>query len=259
MDCFIEALKKDTEENIIDELFKETIDLYSKKKGFSFLISIFLKIYKKNLCNELMEKFKEMNKSQKDNEKNMDRKEYLGEEEYKSEFKSIISEADNLLNNNGYNAIQFYGIILCYLNYYDYDNFTLLINELYDKKPNDLFEILIIYKIHFINPINQKMKFYNEFIKYVILKKEFDIFENGLNYIQDIETFTNVINENKEEIYNKYLLSDKSHKNNVKLDNNLKIQIIENIEKPIDIVKPTDIDKPPIKDDIIDTNNPENP
>ena len=65
MDYFIEALKKIREENKIDDLYKETIDLYSKKKGFSFLISIFLKIYKnkKDLCNDLMKKFKEMNKS----------------------------------------------------------------------------------------------------------------------------------------------------------------------------------------------------
>ena len=62
MDYFIEV--KIREENKIDDLYKETIDLYSKKKGFSFLISIFLKIYKnkKDLCNDLMNKFKEMKK-----------------------------------------------------------------------------------------------------------------------------------------------------------------------------------------------------
>ena len=120
MDYFIEALKKDGEENKIDDLYKETIDLYSKKKGFSFLISIFLGVYKnkKDLCNDLMKKFKEMNKNPKDNEKNMDRKSYLGEKEYKSEFNKIKSEADNLINDKKYNPIQFYGIILCYLNFF---------------------------------------------------------------------------------------------------------------------------------------------
>ena len=51
MEYFIEALKKEGEESKIDELYKETIELYSKKKGFTFLIELFLKIYqKKNLC-----------------------------------------------------------------------------------------------------------------------------------------------------------------------------------------------------------------
>ena len=58
-----------------------------------------------------MKKFKEMNKNPKDNEKNMDRKSYL--KEYKSKFNTIISEVDKLINENNYNKIQFYGIILC--------------------------------------------------------------------------------------------------------------------------------------------------
>ena len=33
MNIFIEALKKNGEENKIDELYKETINLYSKKKA----------------------------------------------------------------------------------------------------------------------------------------------------------------------------------------------------------------------------------
>ena len=40
MKIFIEALKKNEEENKLDELLKETLSLYSKKKGFGFLISI---------------------------------------------------------------------------------------------------------------------------------------------------------------------------------------------------------------------------
>ena len=50
IDFFIKALEKNGEENIINVLYKETIELYSMKEGFNFMIELFLKIYqKKNL------------------------------------------------------------------------------------------------------------------------------------------------------------------------------------------------------------------
>jgi len=50
IDFFIKALEKNGEENIINVLYKETIELYSMKEGFTFMIELFLKIYqKKNL------------------------------------------------------------------------------------------------------------------------------------------------------------------------------------------------------------------
>ena len=229
MEYFMEALKKNGEESKIDELYKETIELYSKKKGFNFLIELFLKIYqKKNLCTILLEKFKEMNKNHKDNQKNMDRKSYL--KKYISEFNTIKCQADKLIDNNNYNTIEFYGILLSYFNFYDYKNFTSIVNELYGKKPNDLYEILLIYNSHFKYPINQNLSFLNNFIKYVISNKEFSVLESGLNYIKDIDTFINVIEKNKEEIFNKYIKSDNSTINIkciIKIDNNLKIKSFE--------------------------------
>ena len=201
MDTFIEALKKEGEEKEIDELYKETIELYSKKKGFSLLIALFLKVYeKKELCSLLLEKFKEMNKNPKDNEKNMDRKPYL--KEFKKDFSKI--KYDELINNNGYNAISFYGIILCYLNFYDYEKFGSLINELFTKKQNDLFEILLIYNAHFKYPIKQDFIFFDNFIEYTIGKKDFSIFETGLNFIKDLNIFINVIEKSKDKIYENY-------------------------------------------------------
>jgi len=47
MHIFITCLKENNEENKIDDLFKETIDLYIIKKGFAFLIELFIEIYKK--------------------------------------------------------------------------------------------------------------------------------------------------------------------------------------------------------------------
>ena len=54
------------------------------------MIELFVEIYKKkDLCEYLLKKFKEMNLHQKDNEKNMDRESFL--EKYKSIFNKIIS------------------------------------------------------------------------------------------------------------------------------------------------------------------------
>ena len=105
------ALKKNNEENKNETLYKETINLFEKKKGFIFLISLFIQIYKnKELCPLLMEKFKDMNNKTKENEKNMDRSKDL--EDYTEIFNQISSEADNLIKDNDYDPIQFYGIIL---------------------------------------------------------------------------------------------------------------------------------------------------
>ena len=188
---------------MIDSLFKETIELYSKTKGFAFMIELFLKIYqKKDLCPELMKIFKKFNENPKDNEKNMDRKPFL--KDYTSKFKSIISEADTIIENNNYNIIDFYGIVLSYLNYYDKEEFSKIINELYSNSPEKLYDILLIYQGHFKYPINQDFDFFNKFIGYTIANKDFSVFEIGLSYIMDIESFLNIIEKNKIEIFEKY-------------------------------------------------------
>jgi len=203
IEFFINALKNIGEEKIIDDLYKETIKLYENKKGFTFLIVLFLKIYQKEkLCSELIQIFKKMNENPKDNEKNMDRKSCL--RDYSSKFRLIKSEADKIIDKNNYNLKEFYGIILCYLNYYDFKTFSSVINDLYTKKPEDLYEILLIYNSHFKYPINQNLDFFNNFISYAIANKDFPIFEKGLNYIKDIETFLNIIDKNKDAIYKKY-------------------------------------------------------
>jgi len=235
LDIFEEALKKNGEDNKIDDLFTETIDLYSKKKGFCLLISLFLKIYiKKDLCSKLLKLFKDMNENPKDNEKNMDRKSCL--KDCASVFKKIVSEANHLIENNEYNPIDYYGIILCYLNYYDYDEFIKVMKDLSNKKPENLYEILLIYISHFKYPINENLEFFNKFINYAILKKEFSVFQNGLSYIKDLDTYLSVIEGNKEGFNERYIKSfdeQKREKHIIKLDKNLKIKKqAENYEIP---------------------------
>ena len=84
------------------------------------MILLFLKIYQnKKLCPLLLKYFKETDENSKFN--NSDRKTYL--KDYTSQFNNIVSEVANIRRENKYDPIDFYGIILCYLNYYDEENF----------------------------------------------------------------------------------------------------------------------------------------
>ena len=229
IDDFIYALEKNSENDKIDLLYKDALDLYLKKKSFYLLIFLFVRIYqKKELCTELLTKFKEMNLNPKDKEKNMDRKASL--KDFTSIIYKIISETDKLIENNNYNKIDFYGIILCYLNFYDYKHFSLMIEELFDKTSENLYEILLIYNAHFKNPINQNSDFFNKFIKYTIDNKEFPIFKIGLGYIKDLETFLDVIERNKEGIFEKYKKKN-DIKNIFELDDKLKFKKFKNREE----------------------------
>ena len=146
-----------------------------------------------------------MNGNPKDNERNMDRKSYL--KDYTSLFKEIKSEANQIIENNSYNPIDFYGLILCYLNYYEYDEFIKIMKDLSNNNPKDLYEIFLIYISHFKNPINESFEFFNKFIKYAITNKEFSVFQNGLSYIKDLDTFVSIIEGNKEDFNERYIKS----------------------------------------------------
>ena len=230
MEVFIEALKENKEMDKIDELYKVTIELYSKKKIFSFLITLFLKIFeKKELCMELLNIFRKMNEDQKDRTKNIDRKAFL--KNYVKDFEEITKpdKLNALIEKNKYGNIEFYGLILCYLNFYNYNSFSSIIKELQEKKSEDLFEILLIYNNHFKNPINQNEKFFYKFINYAIKKKDFEIFERGLDFIKDLETYITVIEENKEDFHKKY--NSEKIKEIIRLDN-LKFKKDSNSTKP---------------------------
>jgi len=243
---FIAALEANGENNKVDVLFKDTLELYSKKKGFSFLIILFLKIYlKKDLCISLLKKFKAMNLNPKDNEKNMDRKSFL--KDYESKFREILSESDKIIEQNNYNPIEFYGLLLCYINFYDNETFPTVIEQLYKKAPNELYEILLFYSAHFKYPLKQDIDFFNNFIQYTITNKDFSIFNVAINYIKDIETFLDVMDKNKELIFKKYIEPDISknvYKCIVKIDNNIKFKKAKIIDyNPIIIDTPSDKEK----------------
>ena len=88
LDLFLEALKEKKEENKIDELYKETIDLYSKKSMFSFLISLLSKIYEnETYCKSLLEKFYTMNSELKGKVKEKGKEQEKAQEQEKGKEK----------------------------------------------------------------------------------------------------------------------------------------------------------------------------
>jgi hypothetical protein len=80
-----------------------------------------------------------------------------------------------------------------------------MLEEFSEGNSNTLFEILIQYSSHFMNPLRQSKEFFNRFIKYALNKdKEVEIFKRILNYIENIESYLFAINSNKEQIFQKY-------------------------------------------------------
>ena len=227
LNIFIEALLKKNELEIKEKkLYDDTINLYEDKKQFSLLITLFLKIYQNNkdLCSKLLEIFYKINE-----EENTDREKDL-KKELKS-FRDIYSNAKDIIEERGYDKIHFYGVLFCYLHYYDKTNFPKMIEEFSEGNSDILYEILIQYYSHFMNPLKQSQKFYNGFIAYALKKdKELKIFKRVLNYIEDIESFLFAINSNIGKIFQAY---EKFKTDPIKMNASLKLvkYKVENCKK----------------------------
>ena len=245
LDIFLEALKKNKEENKIQELYKEAIEFYSKKGKFSFLISLFSKIYEeKNICESLLEKFYYMNyelkqKGKKELSINADRDDNL-REKFNSIMTKIESESEQIIENNRYNPIHFYGVILSYFNYYDYNIFKNCFNKLYKDNPIYLYEILLIYYSQFFKPIKMDQsdkEFFNNFFDYIIYKKNFSYFTLGLKFVVNLDIFIYIIDQTKEKIYEKYIDNNNNESDfvSIELDDKLifKKEMIKEIYKGI--------------------------
>ena len=104
----------------------------------------------------------------------------------------ICSESDFLIKKNEYDQIQFYGVLISYLNFYDYSTFQNNIDKLYKEKPEILYEILIVCFTYFLNPVQKEekdKKFFINFFEYIISKKQFSDFNLCLRFIFDIDSF----------------------------------------------------------------------
>jgi len=200
---FLEALEKIKGIDKYEKLYKDSIILYEKRKKFSLLISLFLQMYTKNagLCSEMLNIFYDINEKE-----NYDRPKDLSK--YLDIFRKIFKESDDIIRNNNYDKIKikFYGLVFCYLHTYDKENFPKNIKNFSEGNADILYEILITYHSHFTNPLNQDKNFYDRFMKHVLEKyKDSAIFKRILDYIDDIEIFLFVINENIQTIFDKYI------------------------------------------------------
>ena len=217
LDLFLEALNQNEEEDKIKELYQETIELYSLKSNYSLLISLFTKVYKeKKLCDQLLNIFYDMNikliKDKKENNKpNPDRNEKLGDQ-FNSKMAQIASESESLINDYQYDPIRLKGIIICYLNYYDYNTFEIFMNKLYSENRPILFEILLLYYSQFFKPVKKEenaKEFFVNFFVYIILKKDFSFLNIGFTYISNLENFIVILDKTKDKIFNKYIKENK--------------------------------------------------
>ena len=204
LEIFLEALKKNNELNKLEQLYDEAIDLYRKEKKFNLLIFLFLRIYDDiNLSEKLLHKLLAAFKEKKGIEnpkvdvnllRNLDT------------FYQIYSNKE-FVTKNKCEPIAYYGIIICYLYYYDTNDnyFSKIINELYKENNNVLYEILIMFHSYFIKPLNNDLDFFINFIEYVLENKDKEAFKKALDYIKDIVTFISVINAHKEKIVEKFI------------------------------------------------------
>ena len=196
MNYFIEALDSKKENDKLDILYADSINLCSKKPNFHFLINIFIHVYNSNLCSNLLDVFnKNIEKpGQKDN---IDKDILL---KYKFDFEQICENPEDIISKFSLKRIDFYGLILCYLNNCRFDKYNEMFEKLYKADKDILFDVLLKYKLYFKKQIELPENLLNEIIKFSTTKN-FKIFkEDGLFYLKDISSFIEIIEKNKEEI-----------------------------------------------------------
>ena len=118
------------------------------------------------------------------------------------------------------------------MNYYDSDNFSKLIKNLFgnENRRDYLFEILLIYYTHLKTPLDENFVFFNELTKFA-LGKEFTVFEKAIKYIRDFETYIKVKENNKKDFSEKYLKSKMPKKHTLVLGKDLDLKSGKSIEK----------------------------
>ena len=179
----------------LDKLYNDSIKLYYEYPSFDFLINIFTHVYNTNLCAELLKAFNKNFDNPKQYNSNI-----LKLKEYELKFQQIYKDSKNIISKYSLNNIDFYGLILIYLNNNCFDRYKNVFEELYTNNKNILFEIMLKYKCYFNNQIELSKEVLNEIIKFS-LTKDFQTFEKcGLFYLNDITNFIDIILVNKNEI-----------------------------------------------------------
>ena len=182
----------------LSSLYKDSINLYKKKPSLELLINIFIKTYTDlNICSPLLKEFKS------NLEKSVEQKSEIGSEKlkkYKDVFQEIYDKSDKILKNNTEISPSYYGLILCFLNNYDFQKFTELINHLYSQDSDTLFQILLTYKSYLKKEIKIDEKIMDEFISYTTGQTATELNQAISIYLKKLKLFLQIIDNNKEKI-----------------------------------------------------------
>jgi hypothetical protein len=84
-----------------------------------------------------------------------------------------------------------------------------------------------VYFTHFLNPGKKEEKdkiFFINFLEYIISKKQFSDFNLYLRFIFDIDTFSNVIDETSDQIFNEYIKDNKDNFKPIKIKEGLTLK-----------------------------------
>ena len=84
-----------------------------------------------------------------------------------------------------------------------------------------------MYFTHFLNPGKKEEKdkiFFINFLEYIISKKQFSDFNLYLRFIFDIDTFSNVIDETSDQIFNEYIKDNKDNFKPIKIKEGLTLK-----------------------------------
>ena len=196
MNYFYEALISQNENKKLTTLYLDSINLCKKKLNFDFLINIFIKVQKTNLCSKVLELFSQNTAKFVEKIK----KESL--QKYKFEFEQICENIDNGSSEISSNKIDFYGLILCYFNNFDKKYYKQLFDKLSENtnSENILLEVLFKYKNVFENQKDMNKELLTKIIQYCTKKPFQEFKEITLFYLKDINTLLEILEENKEEI-----------------------------------------------------------
>ena len=180
----------------LSNLYIDSIKIYGKNPSFEFLINIFVKIYNNiELCVSL---FKEFNKNLKSNVEVSN----ANLQKFKETFQDICDKSENIVKSNPEINTNYYGLILCYLNNYDFQKFSELVKHLYAQDSTILFQILLTYKSYFKKDIKVEEKILDEFIKFTAGRTFNDLTVSGLIYLKNLKVFLRIIKNNMEKLIN---------------------------------------------------------
>ena len=196
MNYFDEALSVQKEYKKLNILYSDSINLLNKKPSFHFLINIFVKVYNTELCSKLLESF------DKNIAKLIDKINKENLQKYKFEFDQIVENEEDIISKYNLNKIEFYGLVLCYLNCCNNEKYRELFDKLSrnEETKKNLFEVMLKYKLFFKKETDLSKELLDGIIEYST-EKNFKTFkEDALFYLRDINTFLDILENNKDKI-----------------------------------------------------------